>query len=293
MFFFCDNFYLGDMLVVGFYPKRDFYKSSYFKNAFQACFGFKKSLIFKRIFNKTKREIRSTDIEEIFSKRLNINEKQTKNKDFKKIINLINKYSPNHNSLLDLNAKNADLCCLAKQNNPDAEIIGASCQERDKNTAVFFDKNSQTDILNLNFMFPKIDIERASKLLKSDIVVVYDVFEKYCIENTFDINFVLNCIKKYARKFVYILISDFSKTNKELYRKKINKFFDIVHEEETENGLGCIFVLKTKKNWEIKAEKFINKYIGRDAKGMSIVIGIGIVAAIMLFIFINKKDRQL
>ncbi len=40
MFFFCDNFYLGDMLVVGFYPKRDFYKSSYFKNAFQACFGF-------------------------------------------------------------------------------------------------------------------------------------------------------------------------------------------------------------------------------------------------------------
>lgn len=67
------------------------------------------------------------------------------------------------------------------------------------------------------------------------------------------------------------------------------------------NCVGCesntnnspVLILKTKKNWEVKAEKFINKYISKDAKGMSIVIGIGIVAVILLFMFMNKKDRQL
>jgi len=64
------------------------------------------------------------------------------------------------------------------------------------------------------------------------------------------------------------------------------------NEYETSINYSPGLTLKTKKNWEKKAEKFINKYIKRDAKGLSIVIGCAIGAAILLFIFIGKKDRS-
>ena len=53
---------------------------------------------------------------------------------------------------------------------------------------------------------------------------------------------------------------------------------------------SSVQVLKVKKNWEKKIEEKIDKYIGKNDKGRTILIGCGITAAIMLLVFLRKKE---
>jgi hypothetical protein len=175
---------------------------------------------------------------------------------FEKIFNLIQMYSPEVVSVLDLAGNMGGILNYIEQKTSRfSSLINVDYDESaiEKSYKILKELNSSIETYVLNFMLPTRDEVRS--VLKSDVVLALAVTHHLVLTQNYNLDFIFESIKSYSNKYVYIEFMPLGLYggddnnippvpnwyHEKWFRDCFLKKFDLLHEEKLEKN-RIIFV---------------------------------------------------
>lgn len=180
-------------------------------------------------------------------------------KRFNNILRLIKTYSSDASSILDLAGNmGGPLYYIEKNTNQFNTLINTDYDENaiEKSYKLFKNLKTKVESYVLNFMLPTRD--EVVNIFKSDVVLALAVTHHLVLRQNYNLSFILETIKSYSNKYVYIefmplgLYGGSEETplipnwyNRNWFRNNFIKKFKLIHEEQLEKN-RIIFVGRIK-----------------------------------------------